>query len=53
MTALHVAIYKEHPDVARCLIEHGADVHVKDRWGMTPHMTCALRSKVPGLILNI
>ena len=45
MTPLHMAIYKQHPEVARLLIEKGANVSKKDHFGLTPFMLSALRSK--------
>ena len=45
ITPLHMAIYKQHPHVARLLIEKGANVKIKDQFGLTPIMLCALRSK--------
>ncbi|KAJ3673384.1 hypothetical protein LUZ60_006758 [Juncus effusus] len=33
---LHVAALQGWIDVARCLLEHGADVNAQDRWGNTP-----------------
>ena len=48
LTPLHMAIYKQHPDVARLLIEKGANVNKKDHFGLTPFMLCALRSKLFG-----
>ena len=44
-TPLHMAIYKQHPEVARLLIEKGANVNKKDHFGLTPFMLSALRSK--------
>ena len=41
---LHMAIYKQHPEVAQMLIEKGADVNLKDEFGLTPLMYCALRN---------
>ena len=46
MSPLHMAIYKQHPHVARMLIEKGADVNLKDQFGLTPFMYCALRSRL-------
>ena len=46
LTPLHMAIYKQHPEVARLLIEKGADVNKKDHFGLTPFMLSALRSKL-------
>ena len=45
LSPLHLAIYKQHPHVARLLIERGADINSKDQFGLTPFMMCALRSK--------
>ena len=45
LTPLHMAIYKQHPEVARLLIEKGANVNKKDHFGLTPFMLSALRSK--------
>ncbi|XP_078160305.1 serine/threonine-protein kinase VIK-like isoform X3 [Carex rostrata] len=35
-TPLHVAALQGWIDVARCLIDHGADVNAQDRWKNTP-----------------
>lgn len=35
-TALHAAVYLGWTDMIRFLVENGADVNVKDRYGMTP-----------------
>ncbi|KAJ1699522.1 hypothetical protein LUZ63_008034 [Rhynchospora breviuscula] len=35
-TPLHVAALQGWIDMARCLIEHGADVNAQDRWKNTP-----------------
>ena len=43
VSPLHMAIYKQHPRVARMLIERGADINLKDQFGLTPYMYCALR----------
>ena len=45
ITPLHMAIYKQHPDVAKLLLEKGAEVEIKDQFGITLFMMCALRSK--------
>ena len=45
LSPLHMAIYKQHPDVARLLIERGARLDVTDQFGLTPFMISALRSK--------
>ena len=45
LTPLHMAIYKQHPEVAHLLIEKDANVNKKDHFGLTPFMLCALRSK--------
>ena len=52
-TPLHVAIYEQHPGVARLLIEKSADVNKKDHFGLTPFMLCALRSKFLKLSLSL
>jgi len=44
LTPLHMAIYKQHSDIARLLIERGADINTKDYFGLTPFMLCALRN---------
>jgi len=36
-TPLHVAIDERHEDVVKYLLEKGADVHAKDKFGGTPH----------------
>jgi hypothetical protein len=35
-TPLHLAVLKEHADIAKLLLEHGADVNAKDKYGGTP-----------------
>ena len=35
-TALHHAVYLQWPDMIRFLVENGADIEAKDRYGMTP-----------------
>ena len=35
-TLLHLALRSAKFDIARLLVEHGASVEVKDRWGWTP-----------------
>lgn len=35
-TALHRAIWMENKDIFELLIQHGANVNVKDKWGYTP-----------------
>ena len=52
LTPLHMAIYKQHPQVARLLIEKGASVNKKDHFGLTPFMLCALKSKCFNLLLH-
>ena len=52
LTPLHMAIYKQHSEVARLLIEKGANVKKKDHFGLTPFMLCALRSKCLILLFN-
>lgn len=37
-TPLHVAALQGWIDVARCLIDHGADVNAQDRWKNTVRM---------------
>ena len=51
VSALHLAIYKQHPDVAQMLIEKGADINRKDQFGMTPIMYCALKNDLETAIL--
>ena len=45
ISPLHMAIYKQHQEVAALLIERGANVNLKDQFGLTPFMLCALRSE--------
>jgi hypothetical protein len=35
-TALHHAVYLQWPGMIRFLVENGADIEAKDRYGMTP-----------------
>lgn len=35
-TPLHLAAAERNADIARCLVEAGADVNSRDRWGSTP-----------------
>ena len=35
-TALHRATWMEHKDIIELLIQHGANVNAKDKWGYTP-----------------
>ncbi|KAG6494198.1 hypothetical protein ZIOFF_049217 [Zingiber officinale] len=35
-TPLHVAALQDRIDVAKCLLEYGADVNAQDRWNNTP-----------------
>ena len=35
-TALHLAAYHNQPQVVRILLQHGANAHAKDSYGMTP-----------------
>jgi ankyrin repeat protein len=46
ITPLHMAIYKQYPEIAILLIEKGARIDVKDQFGLTPFMICAMRSKL-------
>ena len=52
LTPLHMAIYKQHPEVARQFIEKGANVNKKDHFGLTPFMLCALRSKFLTVVIS-
>ena len=40
-TALMWAVEQKHPQIARLLIEHGADVHARSRGGFTPLLFAA------------
>ena len=46
MTPLHLATLKQHPKIVKMLIEHGADVNVKEKNGLTPYMLCAVTDNV-------
>lgn len=35
-TALHLAQYHQHAEAIRVLLAHGADPHVRNKWGETP-----------------
>ena len=45
LSPLHMAIYKQHPEIAIYLIENGAKIEMKDQFGLTPLMFAAMRSK--------
>jgi len=47
MTALHWAASRGKTQVARLLLEHGADVNVRDKFGMTPSR---LASRYPEIV---
>jgi serine/threonine protein kinase/ankyrin repeat protein len=61
-TPLHVAAAEGFVDIAVCLLEHGAEVNARDRWGSTPlseairfrHEHCAqvLRDQYGGRIFD-
>ncbi len=40
-TPLHLAAWRQNPELARLLIEHGADVNARDAFGSTPLMWSA------------
>ncbi|GER28458.1 protein kinase [Striga asiatica] len=48
-TALHVAACQGYDDVAQLLLDHGAEVDSRDRWGSTP-LADALHYKNHGVI---
>lgn len=48
-TALHIATSNGHCDVAQLLIEYGADVNARDRWGSTP-LADAIKNKHAELV---
>ena len=52
-TPLHIAIYRGHRDVAALLIRHGADINVKDHFGLTPFMICAVKSRADNNAVNV
>jgi ankyrin repeat protein len=43
---LHLALYRAKPDIAKMLIEAGADVNAKNKSGLTPLMRAALSEQV-------
>jgi len=49
VTALHNAVFEKHIEIARMLIEHGADTSIKDRLGNKP-IDLAARSSNAQLI---
>jgi len=48
-TALHIAAENGHIKIAELLLNHGAPINAKDRWGCTP-LRQALRHQNPALI---
>jgi len=52
-TALHLAVCAGHEQVVKCLVEqHGANIHVKDRFGHTP-MDDAVREQQGAIVLYL
>ena len=43
VTALHVAVFHQSTHEVQLLLEHGADVHVRDRFGLMPLHYAAMR----------
>lgn len=46
-TALHFAARDQQTDIAKILLEHGAQVDTIDAWGNTPLWRCVMGSKSP------
>lgn len=44
-TALHVACNDRRHDIAQFLLRHGADPHIKDRWGREPNCVLEMSFK--------
>ena len=41
MTPLHMACFKEFVEIAKVLLQNGADPNIKDSFGLTPlHIAC-------------
>jgi len=45
-TPLHIAAFKDKPEVAEVLLKHGADPNVRDKFGMTALHVAAMRGNV-------
>jgi len=52
-TPLHEAVYGEHTDIAKLLIDYGADVNTKYKDGTTPLHLAALRGQTDAIKLLI
>ena len=46
MTPLHMAIFAKHYNVAKILIEHGADINAEDIYGLTALHYAALNEDI-------
>jgi len=42
-TPLHIAVFKDKPEVAEQLLRHGADPNIRDKFGMTALHVAAMR----------
>jgi len=45
-TPLHIAAFKDKPDVAEVLLDHGADPNARDKFGLTALHVAAMRGNM-------